>query len=245
MRQRRGGSFDKAVDLYERARPSYPEEAARWLVRNGARQVLDLAAGSGKFTRVLDRLGYEVTAVEPLDGMWAVLAERSPGVRVLAGRAEEIPLPDDSVDAVTVAQAWHWFDQRAAAAEVARVLRPGGSLGLVWNEQIETDWLMAMWRGVVDKTRTTAQHRASHDPEYGPAFTEPETTVFGNDQRDWTLATLLDNMASQSFFIVQEPAERDRLLAQAAEAFRTHPQTQGREPFTMPYRTRCWRASLR
>jgi SAM-dependent methyltransferase len=95
--------------------------------------VLDLAAGTGKLTRTIIAAGANVTAVEPLDGMRAQLQAAYPDVPVHAGTAEQIPLDDDSVDAVLVGQAFHWFDHDAALDEIARVLRPGGVLGLLWN----------------------------------------------------------------------------------------------------------------
>jgi SAM-dependent methyltransferase len=138
----RARSFGAAADAYERARPDYPEAAVDWLLPAGARTVLDLAAGTGKLTRALVARGLEVVAVEPLAEMRATLAAALPEVRALEGTAEAIPLPDASVDAIKVAQAWHWVDPERAAAEAARVLRPGGTLGLVWNRRDErVDWV--------------------------------------------------------------------------------------------------------
>ena len=119
-------SFGQAADVYERGRPSYPAEAVEWLLPLGARHVVDLGAGTGKLTRVLLPRASQVTAVEPSEGMRAALEQAVPEARSLAGSAESMPLDDASVDAVFVAQAWHWVDPRAAVPEVARVLRPGG-----------------------------------------------------------------------------------------------------------------------
>jgi ubiquinone/menaquinone biosynthesis C-methylase UbiE len=128
-------AFDAMAEEYERGRPGWPADAiAALLERLGARTVLDLAAGTGKLTEVLAGLADAVVAVEPVDGMRRVLAARLPGVRTLTGTAEAIPLPDGSVDAVFVAEAFHWFDLERAPAEIARVLRPGGGLAVMWNE---------------------------------------------------------------------------------------------------------------
>ena len=122
-------SFETVADAYERARPGYAPAAVEWIAeRLPFGRVLDLAAGTGKLTRQLVARGADVVAVEPGEEMRAVLARVVPGVEVLAGSAEAIPLPDESVDTVTVAQAFHWFRAEEALAEIHRVLRPGGLL---------------------------------------------------------------------------------------------------------------------
>lgn len=131
--------FGAAAEAYERGRPSYPGGvielfAAELGVGRGAR-VVDLAAGTGKLTRLLVATGASVVAVEPVAAMRAQLQALLPDVEALDGTAEAIPLPDAAADVVTVGQAFHWFDAPAALAEIARVLRPGGGLGLVWNER--------------------------------------------------------------------------------------------------------------
>ena len=130
QRARVFGSF--AAD-YDRWRPAYPVEAAQWLVPGGAQLVADVGAGTGKLTGVLVSLGVPVVAVEPDPGMLAVLTAHYPEVEALNAPAEALPLDSGSVDAVVVGQAWHWFDHQRAVAEVRRVLRPGGWLGIVGN----------------------------------------------------------------------------------------------------------------
>jgi SAM-dependent methyltransferase len=126
-------AFGSMAQEYERGRPGWPADAVEALLRRfGARTVLDLAAGTGKLTEVLASRA-DVVAVEPVDGMRRVLEARLPGVRALAGTAEAIPLPDASVDAAFVAEAFHWFDPARATAELARVVRPGGGLVVLWN----------------------------------------------------------------------------------------------------------------
>jgi SAM-dependent methyltransferase len=134
--------FGRAADAYERSRPSYPDAAVDHLAKelgivDGTR-VLDLAAGTGKFTRLLAERGADLVAVEPSDAMREQFAAVLPAVPVHAGTAEAIPLGDGSVDAVVVAQAFHWFDAPRSLEEIARVLRPGGGLGLIWNERDES-----------------------------------------------------------------------------------------------------------
>ena len=131
-------AFGSQAEAYERGRPGWPADTvASLLERWGARDVVDLAAGTGKLTRLLIEHA-DVTAIEPVDGMRAVLARQVPQARVLSGTAEAIPLPDASVDAVFVAEAFHWFDLDRAPAEIARVLRPAGHLAVLFN-QLDTD----------------------------------------------------------------------------------------------------------
>jgi ubiquinone/menaquinone biosynthesis C-methylase UbiE len=127
------GTFDETAALYERVRPSWPTEAVRDLRIPRAAGVLDLGAGTGKLTRILVEHFDRVVAVEPLDGMRALLESLAPEADVLAGQAETIPLADQSVDAVFCAETFHWFDGNLAIAEIQRVLRPQGSLILLWN----------------------------------------------------------------------------------------------------------------
>jgi SAM-dependent methyltransferase len=129
----RGRSFDRVAEEYERARADYPSEVLDVLPLDTEAEVLDLGAGTGKLTRVLTQRYRRVIAVEPLDGMRAILERVVPAAESHAGSAEAIPLPDTSVDAVFAGQAFHWFANDQAIAEIARVLRPGGVLALVWN----------------------------------------------------------------------------------------------------------------
>jgi SAM-dependent methyltransferase len=135
-------AFGSRAEEYEEGRPGWPPDAIAGLVeRFHADTVLDLAAGTGKLTRLLVELASEVFAIEPVDGMRAVLEREVPEARVLDGTAEAIPLPDASLDAVFVAEGFHWFDLDRAPAEIERVLRPGGWLAVLWNYLArELDW---------------------------------------------------------------------------------------------------------
>lgn len=160
----RARSFDAVADAYERARPGWPPEAieiaAQRLGLERDATVLDLGAGTGKLTRRLAGRFATVTAVEPLDGMRAVLEDRIPFVRVLAGTAEAIPLPDRSVDAVFVAEAIHWFDLQRAVSEMTRVLRPGGGVAVLYNRR---DWTAAEGTWQAEANAAFLRHRTPNE----------------------------------------------------------------------------------
>jgi SAM-dependent methyltransferase len=229
-------SFGPAAQRYERGRPPYPDAALDWLLPDGAPRVLDLGAGTGKLTRQIHARGLPVTAVDPSDGMLAELRRILPGVPAHLGTAERIPLPDGSVDAVVVAQAWHWVDPEQAPAEIARVLSPAGRLGLIWNLRDErADWVRRLGQIIGS---------ADHDvaPRIGPPFAPTETRTFPwthRIQRD----ELLDLVASRSQVILMRSDERAAVLAQVRQLLVTHPELVGRSDFELPYVTLCVRTS--
>jgi SAM-dependent methyltransferase len=134
-------SFGAIAADYDRLRPSPAPAAVDWLLPARRDVVVDLGAGTGLLTRAVAAAAGHVIAIEPDDRMRAVLASRSPGVEVLAGRGEAIPLPDASADAVLVSSAWHWMDTDLAGAEIARALRDGGRFGVIWTGRERTPWL--------------------------------------------------------------------------------------------------------
>jgi ubiquinone/menaquinone biosynthesis C-methylase UbiE len=129
----RARSFGQVADLYQRARPGYPPEAIAWLLGPEPLDVLDLGAGTGKLTAALLAAGHRVTALEPLPEMRAILAATLHAATAIDGRAEQLPLADDSVDAVVAGSAFHWFEREPTLDEIARVLRPSGVFGLLGN----------------------------------------------------------------------------------------------------------------
>ena len=154
IREEAARGFQRGADAYERGRPGYPGEAVEWLceqLRLGpGRTVLDVAAGTGKLTRELVRSGATVVAVEPVPGMRTVLEQVVPDAHALSGTAEALPVGDGTVDAVTVAQAFHWFDGPAAVAEFHRVLRPRGRFGLTWNRRLVDEPIHRAVREIID-----------------------------------------------------------------------------------------------
>ena len=233
-------SFGSAADEYQRGRPEYPQSAVEWLVPRRARRVLDLGAGTGKLTRSLAAAGLKVTAVEPSREMRERLAAAVPRAVVLAGTAERIPLADDSVDAVVVAHAWHWFDAALAVPEIARVLVPGGTLSLVWNMRDETEpWAAAL--GAIMRRHSRQAIDAS--PAIGPPFGPPERMEV-RWRQSMTRQEIIDLVASRSYVITMPDDERAQVLAEVAELLDGDPALSGRDEIDMPYVTRCTRARL-
>lgn len=150
-----GRSFDETAPTYAARRPGYPEQALEWLLPPGVPRVLDLGAGTGKLTRQLAARGLDVVAVEPSPQMGAELADALPAVTLLLGTAEDIPLPAGDVDAVLVGSAFHWFDQDRGLAEIRRVLRPGGRLGMVGNLSDGRRPWTGSWPGIRSCAGTT------------------------------------------------------------------------------------------
>jgi SAM-dependent methyltransferase len=231
-------SFGQAAAAYQRGRPGYPASAIDWLLPAGARPVLDLAAGTGQLSRDLADRGLDVVAVEPDPGMRAQLLD--PRVRVLAGRAEGIPLPTESVDAALVGQAWHWFQVDQAVTELARVLRPGGQLGLVWNVRDErVDWVALL--GAL-MHRGHEQDMGSQAPRVGPPFLPIERRDF-HWEHVTSRSELLDLVSSRSYVITLPVPERQQLLGEVTRLLDTHPALSGADEVRLPYVTRCSRTS--
>jgi SAM-dependent methyltransferase len=240
QRRRQASSFGAAAAAYERGRPPYPAEAVDWLLPEGASRVLDLGAGTGKLTRQLRDRGLDVTAVEPSEGMREQLARSVPGVSVHAGSAEEIPLPDHSVDAVLVAQAWHWVDRSRAVPEVARVLVPGGRLSLVWNIRDEReDWVAELGRILHDPGEHVRPDRGIVGPPFGPVerCDVEWTHQLSRDE-------LIDMAASRSYVITMTDQERATVLGRVAHLADTRLGVAGTGELVLPYVTECYRAEL-
>lgn len=232
-------SFGSAAAAYERGRPSYPPEAIDWLLPAGARNVLDLGAGTGKLTTRLVERGLDVVAVDPIPEMLEVLRASLPKTLALLGTAEEIPLDDNSVDAVLVAQAWHWVDPERAIPEVARVLRPGGRLGLVWNTRDERLGWVRELGDIIGRDGDPVRDRV----------TLPEP--FADVQRqhvEWTNyltpQALIDLVASRTYCITSPAEVRTRTLDQVRQLLATHPALANANGLALPYVTVCVRATL-
>jgi SAM-dependent methyltransferase len=234
---RRG--FAGAADVYEQSRPGYPPEAIEWLLEElelGPRMtVVDLAAGTGKLTRLLTPTGAAVIAVEPVDQMRAALERTASDADARGGTAERTGLAGASADAVTVAQAFHWFDGPAALAEIHRILRPAGRLALVWNVrdldhpiQRAVEDLFAPYRGDTPSHRSGRWRRALNETEL---FRLAAHSDFPNVQH-LDAEALVRRVASTSFIANLPATERNRVLDEARRIATGQP-----EPFAFPYTT--------
>jgi ubiquinone/menaquinone biosynthesis C-methylase UbiE len=230
--------FGRAADAYERSRPSYPAPAVTLLATElgigPGRTVLDLAAGTGKFTRLLDALGADLVAVEPSAAMRSEFAAVLPAVPIYDGTAERIPLGDASVDVVVVAQAFHWFDAARALGEIGRVLRGGGGLGLIWNERDESvPWVAELSHVMQWDVRmpyvvgTDFRRVLDETGRFSPA--RREQLSFGQElDRDG----LCERVSTTSFIAAMDPPERAAVLAAVRELVAEFP-----ERFVLPYVT--------
>jgi SAM-dependent methyltransferase len=239
------GGFASAADAYERGRPGYPEEAVAWIAERlglqPGKDVLDLAAGTGKLTRALVPFGARVVAVEPVDEMREQLFRALPDVDAFDGTAESIPLPDESIDAITCGQAFHWFRTEEALREIHRVLRPGGGLALIWNVRDLRDRLQARIQEIISEHG--AEVRSHRDID--PAGQVSASGLFGPvEERSWpyvqrlSRAHLVDRIASTSYIAVLDPDTRAEVLSRVLEAADGLP-----EPIAIPYLTDVYIAS--
>lgn len=233
---------------YEAARPSYPPEAVAWFVEHlriapGA-TVVDLAAGTGKFTRLLVPAGASLIAAEPVAGMRATFRDVLPNVPIIATTAEQLPFRDGSLDAVTIAQAFHWFDEDRAIAALARAVRVGGRVGLVWNARDRSvPWVNDVW-AIMDRVEKRAPWRDHENwrdsalrdrPGFGPL----NAAEFRHEQTV-TPAAMVQRVASVSHVAVLPHAEREAVLEEVRNVLRSDPATRDRDELQVPYRVDCY-----
>lgn len=232
----RAASFGSVADAYERARPGYPLDTVLWLL-GSCRRVLDLGAGTGKLTRQLVEAGFDVVAVEPSAEMIEQLRAVVPETESHAGTAEAIPLPDDHVDAVVAAQAFHWFDAPVALTEIARVLMSGGTLGLLWNiPDPEASW--------ITRLSPLAGGLPTEPPDPAPAvgsaggFSDLQVKIFRHEQvlaRN-ELRTLVGSWSSFAAFPGPDREERLTAVGHLFDRVAT------RGTVVLPYVTYAYRA---
>ena len=236
--------FSREAQTYARGRPEYPATLLPWLTDDlgvaPGNVVVDLGAGTGKFTKLLVQTGADVIAVEPVEAMRAQLASGLPGVQYLAGRAEAIPLATASADALVCAQAFHWFANAAALAEIHRVLRPGGRLGLVWNVRDESvDWVAAITKIITPYEGDVPRfwNGAWRHPFSGQYFTDLEQSSFAYQHDGTAQEVILDRFLSVSFIAALPAQEKANVANQLRALIVSHPALRERDAISFPYRT--------
>jgi ubiquinone/menaquinone biosynthesis C-methylase UbiE len=232
-------SFGGVAEAYERGRPAYPPEAVRWMLGEQPRTVLELGAGTGKLTRVLTGLGHDVHATDPDAAMLRILERAVPGVRTAEASAEDVPLPDASVDVVVAAQAYHWFDLDRALPEVARVLRPAGRLGVVWNVRNEK----------IPWVRRLGALIGTQEQLYDPAQALILSELFGFvEYREFTYWQTVDRQSIQDLVLSRSNVAvlpEDERTAKLAEVLALYDEFgRGMDGMQLPYVTRCYRADV-
>lgn len=234
-----GRSFGPAADHYDAIRPDYPAAAVVWAIGERPVRVADLGAGTGILSRRLHQLGHDVVAVEPDDLMRARLAAACPTITALAGTAEAIPLPDQSVDVVVAGQAYHWFDAPRAHIDIARVLRPSGVFAALWNDaDAGTPWTVR-YGEIIDGSTPRARPVSDFGPRFGPV----QTATFPHEV--WmTPEDLVALATTRSPYLVATP-HGQRNIVDAVRRLTTEPELAGRSRFPMPHLTRVHRATLR
>jgi ubiquinone/menaquinone biosynthesis C-methylase UbiE len=232
-------SFGAVADAYDRGRPTYPREAAVWLTADAPLSVLELGAGTGKLTEQLVALGHDVHATDPDAGMLAKLQDRLPEVRTSVSPAEDIPAGDRSYDAVVSAQAFHWFDLDTALPEIARVLKTGGRLSLVWNQRDErVPWVRRLGAliGTQDQLREPAAAL-----EASNLFGEVEETEF-RFRQTIDQHSIKDLVLSRSNVASLPPAEREAKLDEVVAFYGEY--GRGMDGMQLPYAARCFRTRV-
>ncbi|MBF4993611.1 class I SAM-dependent methyltransferase [Arthrobacter gandavensis] len=245
-RRQLGGSYRTGAEHYDRIRPGYPDEAVDWLFDVPSLSgrpapsvsVADVGAGTGKYTAALVSAGFKVQAVDPSADMLAQLSRRLPTVPAAQGTAEQTGLPDSSLDAVTVAQAWHWCDPVASAREFARVLAPGGFAGLVWNQlDVSVPWVHRFSRII----HAGDVLRPGFRPELGPQLRLHEFNT-----ASWSVAMTPEDLAelaqSRAYYLSASESTRSKVLANLTWYLYEHLGHAPGEELQLPYLTFTWRA---
>ena len=239
----RATSFGTQAASYELARPDYPFEAVAWMLEplpHGSRRIADVGAGTGKLTRVLAKApDAEVVAIDPDAEMLATLGLTVPGVPTFLGTAEHLPLPDASVDAVVLAQAWHWVEPVAASAEIGRITRSGGVLGLIWNIRDErTAWVRRL-TGIMHGSAAEQMLFGS-----GPEVMAPFGRLVSQEwewTRPITRSRLHELASSRSYVITAPDAEKQRIRREMDDLL-DELGIHGEDAIELPYVTRAFRA---
>ncbi|MGP0222836.1 class I SAM-dependent methyltransferase [Paenarthrobacter sp. NCHU4564] len=237
-RQELGQSFQDGGEHYHRVRPGYPADSVDWLLPAGTRFAADVGAGTGKFTGLLVDRGLEVAAVDPSRDMLEQLRKTWPQVNALEGTAEATGLADSAFDVVSVAQAWHWCEPLKASTEIARILRPDGVLGLIWN-QLDTSvpWVHRLSRIM----HAGDVHKPDFRPVVGPEFVDLESHLTAW-QETLTPADIIELAKSRSYYLRANQATRTKVTGNLEWYLYEHLGHAPGETVGLPYVTQTWRA---
>lgn len=238
LRTRRARAFGGVAEVYERTRPGYPEEAVRWMAGSTPAHVLDLGAGTGKLTATLLQHGHRVVPADPTSPMLQAMRKRIRGAQAVQAYAEQIPFASSSFDAVVAGQAFHWFDPTRALPEIARVLRPGGTLALAWNLRDETvPWVRRLSRLI-----------GSEQPEDPTEVLEGSGLFDGIEHRvfrHWQEVhrdSLIGLVESRSAIADLSEHDRAAVLAQVGELYDDY--GRGHDGMLLPYQCRTFRCRV-
>ena len=237
-------SFGPSADRYERYRPGYPPEAIAWLFGESRLRILDVGAGTGKLARVLLAAGHEVVAVDPDPAMRAAFAASTRDSEIVAGTAEELPFADASFDAVTAGQSFHWFDESRALPEIARVLRAGGLLAVVFNLRDESEpWVAELGRILRGRDGTGNSETDAEARDFGPLFGPVEQAAVPHVQT-FDVPGLVGLAGTRSYALVLPPDERAAMLSEVESLGRRVAAATPGGRVRLPYFAVCLRARL-
>lgn len=236
--------YSKASSIYQSGRPTYPKQLIPWLHDTlhitSAMTLVDLGAGTGKFTAILADTKAEIIAVEPVVEMLGQLQTSFPDVQTLQASATEIPLADNSVDVVFCAQAFHWFASAEVLAEIRRILKPQGYLGLIWNARDEThDWVAQLTRIMAPYKAGTPSYYQAEWRKFFPAkgFSGLQKQVFEHYHQGTFQNVVIDRAMSVSFIAALPESEQVKVRQQITEMAGHYPELADKENITFPYKT--------
>ena len=233
-----GAAFRAGAQHYDAVRPSYPEAAVDFMLPDGARDAVDIGAGTGILTELVVARGLAATAVDPSADMLGRLRRKLPGVETVEATAEATGLAAAAFDVVLCAQAWHWVDAEQASTEAARLLRPSGILSLVWNQlDVTVPWVHRLSRIM----HAGDVHRPGFRPRIGPEFTEPEPLHIQWEQ-SVVPEDLLGLARSRSYYLRAAETVREKVEANLRWYLLEHLGHHPDEPLGLPYRTHAWRS---
>lgn len=239
--------YQANADRYVKGRPDYPPEIAAWLRDviglHAGMTVIDLGAGTGKFTPRLLETGAQVIAVEPVPQMLEKLSAALPQVKTLAGTADAIPLPDESVDAVVCAQSFHWFATPQALAEIQRILKPGGKLGLVWNmRDARVGWVRKLNQIVDSHEGDAPRFYTGEWRKFFPfkGFEPLQEQVFMLGHRGAVEDVIYNRVRSTSFIAALPQPQQEQVIDRLRQLVAEEEELRGKDTVTVPYQTKAY-----